>query len=222
MLQQHSRFLEHVADEVHRLVFPPAPAANKERFKAQIQAAIEYQRRHDEARAELECREEEHRKKVEQDARLRDRQAGPPAHEWEWHEDFVIGWSHKMEEGAWVPPGFSRESDLPPEPVPRHGSAEEMPWEVLLGGQYVTLAIVHDDADTANKRGRPRLLTGFDLPPSFRMFLEHAPHSRLMKVGGFDRATIKRALKDVTADLAKHQTEEAPEAPKPPIGFRGQ
>jgi hypothetical protein len=203
--QPDPRFLEDVADEVHGLVFPPAPAANEERFRAQIAAAIQYQRLHDEARAELDRREGEHRKKVEQEAPLRDRQAGPPADGWGWDEEFLIEWSHKVEEGAWVPPGFPTESDLPPEPVRRHGSPKDMPWEVLLTGQYVTLAIVHDDADAANRRGHPELLTDFDLPPSFRLLLERAPHSRKkLKVGGFDRATIKRALKDVKADLAKH------------------
>ena len=219
--QPDPTFLEDGAHEVHGLVFPPAPAANMERFKAQIEAAIQYQRRHDEARAELECREEEHRKKVKQDPRLRDRQADPPADAWEWDEDFLIEWSHKMEEGAWVPPSLPTESGLPPEPVPRYGSREDIPPEVRLMGQYVTLAIVHDDADTADKRGRPQLLTDFDLPPSFRLLLEHAPHAgKRLKVGGFDRATIKRALEDVKTDLAKHQTLEAPEVPKPKIGFR--
>jgi hypothetical protein len=160
MLQQHSirdeswqpdaTFLEDIADEVHGLVFPPAPPANKERFKAQIEAAIEYQRRHDEARAELDRREREHEEKVKQDPRLRDHQAGPPEDKWVWDKEFVVEWAAgvqrravrvgrraprvrrgrvcvggrapRFEEGAWVPPDFPTESRLPPEPVPCHGS----------------------------------------------------------------------------------------------------
>ena len=198
------KFLEEVADAVHCLFFPPAPEANMQRFKAQVQAAIEYQKHHDEARAKLERREQEHREKVKQDPQLRDHQAGPPKKGWEWEGLFIVEvGATSIQEGAWLPPDLARESALPPEPVPSGIPPENTPPEVLLTGEYVVLAVVHDDADTANRRGRPRLLTGFDLPPCFSLFLEYGPCSRpALNVHGFDCETINRALEDVKADLA--------------------
>lgn len=219
-----SRFLEEVANEVHDLFFPPAPPANMHRLKDQVRAAIEYQKRHDDARAELERREQEHREKVKRDARLRDQKAGPPKEGWEWHEDFLVEWAPGIEEGAWVPPGFPTESYLPPEPLPGWGIPPDtpIPPEVLLTGKYLILAMVHDNADNANRRGRPRLLKDFDLPLSFRVCRDHGPDSAKLKgLAGFDRESIKRALKDVMADLQSHQAEvrALPAARRPKIGF---
>jgi hypothetical protein len=107
---------------------------------------------------------------------------------------------------------LARGSALPPEPVPPF-SPVNIPPEVLLTGEYVVLAVVHDDADTANGRGRPRLLTGFDLPLCFSLFLEHGPASRpALSVHGFDCEAINRALEDVKADLAAAAAERARQA----------
>lgn len=223
------QFLEKVADDVHRLVFPPASAVNAKRFKAQIEVAIECKRRREKAEDKFYRSEREHRKKVEQDARLQDYEGGPPADGWTWDEDFV--WSHEvgatwLEEGAWMPPGFLTRSDLPPDPIPCRGSPEVLPFEIRLMGQYLILAMVHDDGDTANERGRPGLLTGCDLPLSLCRIREHGPYSRMMRVGSFDCVTIKRAREDVTADLEAHLAKvkpgkeahrEAPDAKAPKV-----
>jgi hypothetical protein len=207
-------FLERVSNEVHDLFF--LSAVNMKRFKAQVQAAIEYQKRHDDARAELdrreaelERREQEHSEKVKRDARLRDQKAGPPKDGWEWNEEFPF------EDGAWLPPELARKSDLPPRPIP-HGvplafdsgrSTPKTPWKIGLTGRYVILGIVHDNSDRARPHYRPELLKGFDLPLAFSVCRDCGTGSDTGEMGfaDFDRDSIERALIDVKADLASHQ-----------------
>jgi len=216
-------FLERISNEVHHLFF--LSAVNMERFKAQVRAAIKYQKRHDDARAELdrreaelERREQEHSEKVKRDARLRDQKAGPPKDGWEWNEEFPF------EDGAWVPPELARKSDLPPRPIPSGLCPPDIPWEIGLPGRYVILGIVHDNSDRARRHYRPELLKGFDLPLAFRVYLDQGAGSGTGEMGfaDFDRESIERALIDVKADLASQpmqpgggKTARPPKAEKP-------
>jgi hypothetical protein len=193
-------FLERVSNEVHDLFF--LSAVNMERFKAQVRAAIEYQKRHDEPRAKL---ERQYRAKVKRDARLRDRQAGPPTEEYQWDGHFSV--PGVREKGAWVPAYFLRESDLPPRPIPSGVCPPDIPWEIGLTGRYVILGIVHDNSDRARPHYRPELLKDFDLPLAFSVCRDCGAGSDTGEMGfaDFDRDSIKRALIDVKADLASHQ-----------------
>jgi class 3 adenylate cyclase len=201
-----SRFLEEVANEVHILFFPPAPPANMQRFKDQVRAAIAFQKRHDEPRAKLERREQEHSEKVKRNARLRDQKAGPPKDGWEWDKDFLVEFAPGIEEGAWVPPGFPTESDLPPRSIPSGVCPPDIPWEIGLPGRYVILGIVHDNSDHATRHYRPELLKDFDLPLAFSVPRDCGAGSDTGEMGfaDFDRDSIKRALKDVKTDLESH------------------
>jgi len=197
-----SRFLEDVANEVHLLFFPPAPPANMQRFKDQVRAAIAFQKRHDEPRAKL---ERQYMAKVKRDARLRDRQAGPPTEEHQWDGHFSVPGVRKK--GAWVPSYFLLESDLPPRPIRSGVCPPDIPWEIGLPGRYVILGIVHDNSDHATRHYRPELLKDFDLPLAFSVPRDCRAGSGTGKMGfaDFDRDSIKRALIDVKADLASHQ-----------------
>jgi len=204
-----SRFLEDTANEVHRLFFPPQPPTRMQRFREQVQAAIKQQQRHDAAREKM----VRHRNRVWKDPRLRNRKKRPPGKGWTWDDEVFPETPGPADtpidrRGAWVPRNLPSETTLPPGPIPNGGvpEPEDVPTEIILAGQYVILAIVHDnnDSDPAARRGRDNLLTGIRLPPALALFRDRGPGSRpSLRVSGFDRPSIERALQDVKADLAK-------------------
>lgn len=205
------KFCENAADEFHALFFPPAPPANMKRFRQTMSAAIDQQKRHDDAEAKWDRKVTDYNKKVadhyekvKQDRRLRNKEAGPPRKDWLWSEDFL---PEGKPPGAWILPELAEPPEMvvPAEPTPAWHERQRTPPEIILLGQYVILAIVHDNSDAATNRGRPRLLDGFDLPPAFALLRKIGPGTpNEMRLSGFDRRSIERALEDVEADLAAH------------------
>ncbi|MBE3123216.1 MAG: hypothetical protein IMZ65_00245 [Planctomycetes bacterium] len=165
---------------------------------------IEACRKREAAEEAVSAREKEYGKKAGDNPRLRDKDAGAPAAGLTWAEYFLVNLADGTAvDGAWVPPDLAAPVNLPPDPLPKAlGEVPTPPW-LILAGQYFILGVIHDDAAKEPPRGRERLLKGFDLPATLRVYPGFAPCSgNNLPLDCFQEAAIQRALTDVASDLA--------------------